>query len=381
MTFNLIQAQVWVQKSNLPTGARVNTLGFSDGTYGFISLGNTSLNSNVLKDCWKYDPGLDQWTQMPDFPASPRKNSIVFVIDSMAYVGLGHNGSSYYQDMYSFNMNSHLWDTIAAYPGNGARNVFASSCNGKGYVGGGQRGTQEDDFYSYDPITNQWTQLNDLTFGNRASGIAFTIADTVYFGLGYNGSVGFTDLWGYDVNAQIWLQKASIPAVNRLKSTVFVVNNRAVVGGGFSYNSTTDLSDYFEYDPIIDQWDTVATFAAAKRSSATAFSIGNYGYLMAGASPVYLNDLWQYGNVSTGSIANTFNKEGLNLYPNPVNDKLNILKQGSYRLQLYSIKGELILESFMRDKFQLDLSEVPEGIYLLIGKSGDSTFEEKIIVN
>lgn len=286
-------SQTWLQKTqahNSPS-ARSSGVAFDNSQFGFISLGK-SLSNMQFKDCWKFDHSSSLWTKVSDFPGNARKNSFGFAIDSFAYVGAGIAGNVLRRDVYRYNMNSDIWDTLSNYPGSGRRLTFYASANGKGYVGGGYSTAVANDFYEYNPQNDSWRALPNLPFGNRSTGISFAISDTIYFGLGYNGSSDFNDLWAYSVKDSVWTQKASFLGVGRLSASVIVLNGKAIVGGGHRLGNSSYLSDYYIYDPTTNQWSSAGNIPYGSRAASVGFSISNSGYLFGGAaSASYFSDL------------------------------------------------------------------------------------------
>src|ERR1035438_7075111 len=65
--------------------------------------------------------------------------------------------------------------------------AIGCSANGKGYVGMGQiaDGTYLNDFWEYDPSSNQWTGKTDFPGGGRYGASAFSINGKVYVCFGY----------------------------------------------------------------------------------------------------------------------------------------------------------------------------------------------------
>ena len=57
----------------------------------------------------------------------------------------------------------------------------------------------------------------------------------------------------------------------------------------------------------------------------------------------------------------------LNVYPNPLNDVLNIEveKQENYILKMYTATGQQILNTMFRNKLQLNTNNYAAGFYLL----------------
>ncbi|MFZ9847241.1 MAG: T9SS type A sorting domain-containing protein [Flavobacteriales bacterium] len=59
--------------------------------------------------------------------------------------------------------------------------------------------------------------------------------------------------------------------------------------------------------------------------------------------------------------------EEIKVYPNPVNDVINISTNGSFtKMEIYDIKGRIVLKNNFPPTFmQLDVSNFSEGIYVI----------------
>jgi N-acetylneuraminic acid mutarotase len=95
-----------------------------------------------------------------------------------------------------------------------------------------------------------------------------------------------------------WIQKASIPALGRHRSTAIACGNRGYIGLGHINSVAPDVlfSDWWEYDPGTDTWSQKANFGGGLRYHAAGFAIGNNMYVGTGRAPsgVLMNDFWKY---------------------------------------------------------------------------------------
>jgi hypothetical protein len=99
-------------------------------------------------------PRTGNWSDagvIPDLPGPGRGSSISFVIDGMAYVGLGHGivehmnqngGANEYidrplDDFYKYDPVDSTWTPIASFPDSGKHGAVAFVLDGEGYVGTG----------------------------------------------------------------------------------------------------------------------------------------------------------------------------------------------------------------------------------------------------
>lgn len=79
---------------------------------------------------------------------------------------------------------------------------------------------------------------------------------------------------------------------------------------------------------------------------------------------------------------NNFEANSFSVFPNPVNDVLHIqsnLHEEIHQITLYTLTGQRIKESQKND--QLDLSELPAGIYLVKIETAKGTVTKKVIKN
>lgn len=260
----------------------------------------------LLVACKKSDvTPLGNWVKNSDFEGLPRGSAVSFVVDDMAYVGLGYNddaGDGYLNDFWKYNPSVDRWDRIADFPGNARTAAVAFSINGKGYVGTGYDGSNKlKDFWEYDPATDTWTQKDDFLGGGRYSAVAFSLNNYGYVGTGYgDDSTDKIDFYRFDPTAPSgsqWVKVQSIGGAKRRGATAFTYNNKAYVCTGI--NNGVLLTDMWEYDPSSDTWtkkvalndDTDWTII---RQNACSFVMGDKGYVCLGQNSGALSDVWEY---------------------------------------------------------------------------------------
>lgn len=211
------------------------------------------------------------------------------------------------------------WNQKNSFVGEERYGAFGFSLNNKIYLGGGHVkpfiGSYEteylfNDFWEYDPATDQWTQKADLPFPKVLDVAYFTINGKGYLTTGVIGETEThqllytNDLWEYDPSLDKWTQKASFPGTARLGGLSFSVANKGYVGSGakskdskFNYES---LTDFWEYDPLTDQWTQKQSFPAAGSKYALGLSTSTYGYgyIFGNSSSENRKEWWRY-NPST----------------------------------------------------------------------------------
>lgn len=92
-----------------------------------------------------------------------------------------------------------------------------------------------------------------------------------------------------------------------------------------------------------------------------------------------------FDEVHTCIYTDIFSKDNFDshflLYPNPIEDMVNIevLKAGSYDLEIVDIMGNQVVNRKLVDKIELDISYLPVGIYFVRITNKEKSFITKII--
>ena len=230
--------------SDFPGSARFACSSFSIGAKGYIVLGRSS-TEGLLNELWEYNPKEDLWTRKADFPGYQRDEAVVFVLKGKAYVGNGlANGSTGLNDFYEYESSNDRWTQVASFPGNGIYGQAAFVRKNKAYLVGGVRNNsdivtdvwefskdkwiQKAPFpgrpvvdgsgfnapniscfgfgvsegneattsnYLYNPKRDNWTMIQDFDGPSRFNPISGSNSRYWYYGLGYNFSQDFNDLW------------------------------------------------------------------------------------------------------------------------------------------------------------------------------------------
>ncbi|MBL0259435.1 MAG: hypothetical protein IPQ03_18600 [Bacteroidetes bacterium] len=98
---------------------------------------------------------------------------------------------------------------------------MAINIGSNGYMGLGQTGSIEKDWWKFDPTINTWTQLADFGGNPRINAAAFSIGAKGYVGTGSDGIINHNDLYEYDPSNNTWVQKANMLSVARTKLSLF----------------------------------------------------------------------------------------------------------------------------------------------------------------
>jgi hypothetical protein len=260
---------------------------------------------------------VGNWVKRSAFDGNGRAGAVSFVINDIAYVGTGFDGTIRYNDFWAYNPVNDSWSQIALMNGAPKRNSAAAFvAGGKGYVATGYDGVNKlQDNWEYNPGTNTWVAKATLPdpangvvgSGARYGAVGFGIGAKGYICSGYTGS-HTKDLWEFDpANGAMgtWTSKASMNTSDKRRDAV------AMVYGGEAYivsgtNNGTVVTEMAKYNPGTDKWTKLRDianlssevyddlYASIVRGSAVGFVIGDKGYLATGQNGSNVNTVWEY---------------------------------------------------------------------------------------
>lgn len=296
-------------KSVMPGVGRASAVGFAINGKGYVALGRTAMRSGALNDCWEYNPDSDKWTQKASFPGKARVKAIGVGLNGKAYIGLGYDisGKIYannydLKDFWCFDPNINNWSQLADYPSKYTDACISMVFKDEIYVGFGFDGFGfSRDFWKYNPMNNVWKELEGFPGPERVGGTMCTDGERVFFGTGFN-TYNQNDWWEYFPTTDTWKELLRMPDTGRenglsvsikdkdLKSRYFVTTGRRfageMTGGGVK-------SDMMEYDPIRCAWYKRGDIPNGGRENALIFTINGKGYVGFGEnSSTVMNDFW-----------------------------------------------------------------------------------------
>ncbi|MCB0643296.1 MAG: hypothetical protein KDC44_16720, partial [Phaeodactylibacter sp.] len=244
------------------------------------------------------------WEQKGDFPAC-NEDGLLFAIDGLIYYGLGIPcpiDANETLDFYKYDPVADEWTQLADFPGSTRRLGVAFSINKKGYVGlGASNGFELVDFWEYDPSTDSWTQKSNFPGQARVGSYAEVVNEKAYIGPGvaYNGPNLYpTDTWEYDPATDTWTEKATHPQIALFVTRTFAIGDTIYTIGGTGGPTLLPILDVYGYSVSSDTWTQLPDFPVTKyRWYATSFTIdgkGYYGFGLDDGSFSYLNDFYEY---------------------------------------------------------------------------------------
>jgi N-acetylneuraminic acid mutarotase len=192
---------VWTLKAACPSGMSYGGIyfatGFAANGRGFV-LGGKLSASNYSNQLWEYNPTNNTWIQRPSFPGGTRYSMSSFVVNGLAYAGLGTDENILQTDWYEYNPTTMVWTVKTAFPGSGRFAAMGFAIGSKGYVVGGSDGGYKDELWQYDVASSTWWVKAPYGGGERRSPAGFVIANAAYVGTGKGFSGSRRDFWQYE---------------------------------------------------------------------------------------------------------------------------------------------------------------------------------------
>ena len=179
-------SNTWVNKASFPgsSGAGVYfATGFSADSKGYICGGKRGPN-NYTNEFWEYKPLTDAWSQRENFPGGVRYQLSSFVIDNLAYVGLGIDQDVYRKDLWMYNPATNVWYTKNDFLGGERGAACTFTLGQRGFVSTGSDGGFKNDLWEYNPFEDSWSVRANFGGSERKNAVAFTINGKAYLGTG-----------------------------------------------------------------------------------------------------------------------------------------------------------------------------------------------------
>ena len=197
---------LWYQRTSYPRpGGMWNGIAFTIDTLAYVGLGyagyvDTEDESGVMNDFYQFNPKTNKWKRLNDFPGAPREDAVGFSMNGKGYVGLGYSydlgsGYNYYTDFWEYDPAIDDWTRLPNFPGEGRTGPIGFGVDGDCYVGLGGI----NDFYKYNVKNKVWESLNYLPGGVRSFTNSFLVNNGIYYGGGSYSYSPYSDFWVYQL--------------------------------------------------------------------------------------------------------------------------------------------------------------------------------------
>jgi N-acetylneuraminic acid mutarotase len=273
---------LWKGVADFPGGDMYKMGSFVIGYYGYAGFG-TRIYHDYEHRFWRYDPFLNIWEQIASCPGRTRVEAYGFSISDKGYIGGGFDFDSpqrsALRNFYEYDPSIDKWTPIKDYPGKLDINFRGSShvIDGKAYLT-----FSNQDFYTYNPVLKRWDKLPVPPAGALNSAAAsFAIGSHIYYACGINSQDNNTnEVWSYNTVDGTWARKSDFPGGARRFATGFSVDGRGYLALGI--DGPVLYKDLWSYDPSSDNWTSIDEFEGTARSTALCMVISDMAYIGAG---------------------------------------------------------------------------------------------------
>ncbi|KKK76098.1 hypothetical protein LCGC14_2867120, partial [marine sediment metagenome] len=112
----------WEYVTEFPGQIRESANSFVIDGIAYVGLGFSLIRDNdynnsdsiYLHDFWKYDPRVDTWTQLADFPGKTTRNVACFAVNDVGYIIVQYGRSN---TMWEYNSKEDNWKQLDDFPG------------------------------------------------------------------------------------------------------------------------------------------------------------------------------------------------------------------------------------------------------------------------
>lgn len=258
-----------------PPGRNRNTVAWDPARSRLLTFGSLG-NCPQMNDLWAFETGSRTWTRLGPVPGDGAPLKLMghsAVVDASANNMLvfgGCDGSSVQATLWSLDLGSLRWskvETGATGPGPRAEHAVAWDAVGRTMYlfGGAGTETRLGDFWAFDAVTRNWTQLPSGIGAPGARSQARIAWDDVHgqlllFGGVDPGGRNLGDLWSYKPALGRWEVVQANPGPP--KRTGFQagwdpVSRQFVLYGGFDFVVVGEkfaYNDTWVFDPATNQW-------------------------------------------------------------------------------------------------------------------------------
>ncbi|MFM2224948.1 MAG: hypothetical protein RJA07_1150 [Bacteroidota bacterium] len=293
----------WQFDSYLGGIPMAGSLVFSSNNMGYLICGENGYGFNP-RDVWKYNPNIDVWQKQTDFPAQPRVGGFIFSNNDSCVIGLGTNNfyPSITYDIWSYNPLQNGWHSQGYTPHLAYQMFPVSNSFVVGNVGYylGIDGSNLPSIWAYNLTSKTWTNKNSFPAGYRFGMFSFWVNNKLYVGGGQASGTYYFTLYSYDPITNQWTQKANVPLSMKniiSDASSFTLGNLSYLCTGDRYPQTHASKECWQYNPATDKWRKLPDFPGIKRNKPIVMQIKNRIFMGLGNDSLvgsYDADWWEF---------------------------------------------------------------------------------------
>lgn len=383
LSSTVLVAQSWLPIADYPTGIH-HPVTFSLNGKGY-SVTGTSASSIATKSFYEYDPVLDSWTTLTDFPGDARGYAIGLAYNGLGYLGFG-SGSQLLNDFWSFNPQNNQWTQLTSCPCIARAHPALIALNNKIYMGLGSDGQNLRDWWEYDIITDSWTQMSDLPGPHRHHPYQFTAGGNVYAGLGHGNNGIYKDWYKLDTTTNTWSAMTDFPGEARVAGTQFDhAGNGYVMSGDGDNHSFMATGELWRYEHDLDTWTQLTPHPGVSRWAPGSFVIGNEVYFFGGVDKQansFPISAYKFALPSTSTSVDDETQNRFSVYPLPFSSQLKLDAEfnGILHYRILSMNGEIFQNGTVMNG-NINTDKLKNGMFILEieNAQGQSVARKRIV--
>jgi N-acetylneuraminic acid mutarotase len=243
----------WNAKSNFPGVPRIyGQKAFVIGNEAYL-IGGTSTSMNALPDCWKYNALTNKWDSIAPLPI-PRNDACTFTLNNKGYVVSGTpNQSNLLNDCWEYNPTLNSWILKDSLPADPRKFATSFSINNMGYIVGGINhfGNPIDEVWSYNALTEKWVKKNNINTEGIYAALSTSINNTAFIcmGRGIDNINFFKEIRSYNPDLDTWNTLTLFPKVPSIFGIAESINNKIYIGLGSNVLNNS-IASFYELDPF-----------------------------------------------------------------------------------------------------------------------------------
>ena len=241
-------ADTWQQLADYSSINRGFGIGEMNGPKGYFGFGNISGGPTIgpSKDLWKFDGETETFEQLADCPCTARTHPALVAFGDKVYMGLGYAGGNL-GDWWEYDIPSDTWTEKATFIGANRHHPYQFVIDDFVYVGSGHQST----WYRYDPSNDSWLQIASHPSYIRVAGAQFDYDGKGYTLSGvadYNGSnheqMPTGEFWEYDPLTDDWTELPPHPGESRWAPAYFIIDGWVYLVAGETYDGNNATYRY-----------------------------------------------------------------------------------------------------------------------------------------
>lgn len=229
------------------------------------------------------------WLNRADLPLARTTSEVVLLPDGNPVV-IGGNAGAFQASQVtalvsSYDPTSNQWSNLASLPEPLAGAGVANGPGNTVLAFGGRETTNQpsNNLYSYNATTNVWTELAPMPTALAYPGSASLSQGRVIAIGGHNGATGevFDTVEIYDTTRNLWYTAAPLPTPRTYVEAVTLPDGRVMAIGGRDAAGNS-LSDVNIYDPVANTWTTGTNLPEPRDLGAAVYAGNGIVYYMGG---------------------------------------------------------------------------------------------------